>query len=305
MTETAVSTSDDREWAEAFGTIRSLLADPPRDADDEDDRADELRDLLRWGFCRDAARVHERWAPYLRAHGAIVTALSLDEALQLTVLGVRQRLHCSDPARVGDVLRALLDTPGMLEAQRAVSLLSKPGHEALVCALVASSRHGALRELELIGTACGEPLALALAQAEVALSMLNLAWNPITDAGIEALVASPCLRAPLVLVLSCCALGDGAARALASAPNLRALRELELDGNALGDQGVTTLAASPHLGALEVLNLNKNLCGDAGAHALATSPHLNALRALYLIDNPISDEAARTLRDRFGAAVYV
>jgi uncharacterized protein (TIGR02996 family) len=105
------------------------------------------------------------------------------------------------------------------------------------------------------------------------LRWLSLEADGISDAGVEALLASRLLPQ---------------------------LTELVLGNNNITDAGVELLASSPRLAKLESLHLYCNCIGDRGAHALAASRHLRHLKEISLMGNNISEEPQAVLRERFG-----
>ncbi len=84
------------------------------------------------------------------------------------------------------------------------------------------------------------------------LSSLDLSGNPLGDAGVEAIAASPYGSYLRTLNLNEVGATDRAARALASSPHLADLGYLEFKGNTLTDDGLAALRASPHLASCTI-----------------------------------------------------
>ncbi len=127
------------------------------------------------------------------------------------------------------------------------------------------------------------------------LTALDLAGNPLGDAGAEALAlaAMPSLQ---TLVLRAddqqfadCIHADGANR-LAESRLMGGLRHLDLRGHHIGDAGFIGLVSSANAARLQVLDVGFNDIGDTGdsaVEALVRSPHLGELRVLRLNGNAI------------------
>jgi len=160
---------------------------------------------------------------------------------------------------------------------------------------------------------------------------LDLTLNPIGDAGLQALLASPRLEHLTSLELGNCQLTAAAGPTLAEWPGFARLERLIVWGNRLGNSGIAALsaAAAPRLAVLDVRG---NTVGDPGGSALARARSWPALRELYLADNqlgpltaealaiapgfatltsltlwgnPISAGSAARLRERFGRRVHL
>jgi uncharacterized protein (TIGR02996 family) len=138
--------------------------------------------------------------------------------------------------------------------------------------------------------------ALWLAEAFPAfLSVLDLSWNPIGDAGVRALASATQAPHLTALDLSYCELGDDAVVALAGSPTFAELRTLNLGSNHVGDAALAALAGSPCLGRLSALNLGYSRVGDAGVRALLESPLLHRLTALHLSGSSVTAEQRQRL----------
>jgi uncharacterized protein (TIGR02996 family) len=145
-----------------------------------------------------------------------------------------------------------------------------------IAAMVVSPYMARLEELDLSGKAHGDPL-------------------PISEAGLEALAASPHFAHLRKLALGHAGIGSEGARALATSRNLPGLQELDLRFNSLGSTGAALLASSPHLRQLCVLNLSNNGIGSDGARAVAAAPWLDGLQELEMGGNWLGDEGAQAL----------
>lgn len=127
------------------------------------------------------------------------------------------------------------------------------------------------------------------------LTALDLAGNPLGDAGAEVLAVAnlPHLQ---TLVLRAddqqfadCLHAYGVGR-LAESYVLRSVRHLDLRGHHIGDSGLIDLVRSPNVSQLQVLDVGFNDIGETGdsaVEALLASGHLTELRILRLNGNTI------------------
>ena len=137
----------------------------------------------------------------------------------------------------------------------------------LIGSCFAALEHLDLRDGQLGASDIGMLLqAPALAQ----LRQLDLANNPIGDAGLLLLAKARCLSG-------------------------------ELERTGLTDAGMVHLSRSEHLATLEVLRLSENRIGAPGVAALMTSTHLENLRALHFDRCPIGPDGAQAI----GAAQHL
>jgi uncharacterized protein (TIGR02996 family) len=137
----------------------------------------------------------------------------------------------------------------------------------------------ALRDLNLSGTAQQNLYGMCLAMCKTlsGVEKLDLRFNKIGDAGVQALATAP----------------------------LGQLRVLKLGYNPVGTTGVRVLASSPHLAQLTTLDLRRTRASNNAAKALIESPYLGRLWRLDLRGNDISQPYREKLRERFGEAVQV
>jgi len=164
--------------------------------------------------------------------------------------------------------------------------------------------------------------ALAELPELAALQLIDLGYNLLTAREVEPLVVSPHLRNLVSLDLACNPLADAGARALAAAPfpklrelylyrtqlgneGLEALLDahgwpgftiLNLYGNiTIGRSGISSIAGSTRSATLESLDLSYTTCRDGDAQALADSSLLGNLKSLRLAGNHITDRGALAL----------
>jgi uncharacterized protein (TIGR02996 family) len=105
---------------------------------------------------------------------------------------------------------------------------------------------------------------------------LDLSWNPIGDASVQALVKSP-----------------------------RRLESLKLNQCGLHAVSVRAIADAPHFAQLKTLELYENPIGFAGAELLAKSRYLQNLTSLQVGENTVGEEGRDLLKGRFGEGVVV
>jgi uncharacterized protein (TIGR02996 family) len=171
-------------------------------------------------------------------------------------------------------------------------------------ALANSPHLAGLTTLDLTYNRVGDEGANALARAPHlrALERLELMHNGITRLGAVALARGE-LPALSMLELAGNPLGAEGVRDFHAELSLPALRHLDLSGTNLGDEGVAVVAGSPALGQLRVLVLKDNRITDKGAEVLADSPHLDGLEHLTIWGNRLSLKGKQALRDRLGTRV--
>src|SRR5262249_23505316 len=124
------------------------------------------------------------------------------------------------------------------------------------------------------------------------LEVLDLAKNPIGDAGVEALAASEAWANVRTLDLCDCSLTGAAGRHLAACPHLGEVRELRID-TLHNESIVGELARSPHLRELRILDVQNYDLSEADADALARASWATGLRSLRLLST--SQGAQRVL----------
>jgi uncharacterized protein (TIGR02996 family) len=131
-----------------------------------------------------------------------------------------------------------------------------------------------LTSFRLRGWRTSDSLCFLASEHLTGLTSLGLSQASLTDAGVEALAASPLLAR---------------------------LSDLDLSCNGLHDESALALAASPRAARLERLDLSRNHITDVGAEALATSTALTNLRSLRLSGYSwLSERGRRLLQIRFG-----
>lgn len=132
-------------------------------------------------------------------------------------------------------------------------------------------RLGELQHLDLRDARLGpEPIA-ALAPKLRRARRLHLASNPMSDAGLLALLKAGALDSVEDLWLSSCGLTDASAHALAEA-SLPKLRGLWIDSNAMTDEGIATLIRAPLFAQLHGVSLYRFGIGDRTKALLAGHP---------------------------------
>jgi uncharacterized protein (TIGR02996 family) len=221
---------------------------------------------------------------------------------------------------------ALAKVPWLSRVQR-LDLTGNVGLGGLLGDMVDRFRHGEGRTLpaRLVGTffdssVLGQLRSLVLRNSQFwpsdsatlagiiatlpKLESLNLSGNPIGDAGLEALAASPSFATLTELILRADGIpeidrisGLGAA-ALARSPHLSKLESLDLSGHNLNDAGFIELAESPTLNALTTLDVSHNdigLMGPLPYERLAQSLQLPAIKQLVLDGNRIDVASAVAL----------
>ncbi len=151
---------------------------------------------------------------------------------------------------------------------------------------------------------------------------LDLTNAKLTDAKLDAIVASGALANVRVLDLSGCHISAGAVARLVSSEDLGRLQALKLGGVPLGEEGlaalcatttlgrlhtielwecglddedVTTLLDAPFMGHLTHLYVNSNQIGDVGALSIASASSVYGLEQLNIEDNAVGDAGAIAL----------
>jgi hypothetical protein len=156
-------------------------------------------------------------------------------------------------------------------------------------------RRGFIEEVQL----SGEAFAAHAEELSARAPIRSVHLNPRLEKEIEETVWH-------ALELADDPIGDAGAQALAQSPHLGKLTTLDLAGNLIGPEGAAALAASPHLAGLTALHLGYDFIGPEGAAALAASPHLAGLTELTVEgnENHLGDEGRAMLRERFPFAVF-
>jgi uncharacterized protein (TIGR02996 family) len=163
---------------------------------------------------------------------------------------------------------------------------------------------------------------LANSRFPIQVEELNIGSNPISIAGIDALVASRHFRSLRFLSVDTLRLGPSLPEVLATWPALRSIRSLWIGDNQITDRGLETLLGSNFIEKLESLhleqssltsdgilalvnssvlegitrlNLSRNSLGDEGIERLLNSPLLNRLQSLNLAETEMGDSGFRGL----------
>ena len=171
-----------------------------------------------------------------------------------------------------------------------------------VAALASMPELGRLRSLDLGYNLLSAERLRPLAESRLlaGLCKLDLAVNPLGDAGLRVLASLPLPRLT-ELDLHHGHFGPAGLDAVLQAQGWPGFVSLDLHGNDLQDAGATLLARSPRVAGLVSLDLSSTRCGDGGAAALARSPHLGSLKRLLLRHCLIERPQTRDmLRERFG-----
>jgi uncharacterized protein (TIGR02996 family) len=134
---------------------------------------------------------------------------------------------------------------------------------------------------------------------------LDLSYCDITARDATEFVRGRQLGGLIQLELAANPLGDAGLTKLLTWPQVPKLRSLSLAGTRLTNAGIEQLAGSPAVASLRYLHLGSNQIRVDGALALAESPHLGPLRLLSLESNPLarSTKAVEALQQRFGKRV--
>lgn len=141
-------------------------------------------------------------------------------------------------------------------------------------------------------------------QESVQLKKLNLEFNTIGAAGLQALTSNRAFYGGLTsLNLTGCDISTAGAYALAHASGH--LASLCISENPLGDDGVQELAGSPALARLSELNLNHTELGSAAGTALARSRFFRGLASLSLAWNRLGSHGARELASSDGLSQLI
>ncbi len=126
----------------------------------------------------------------------------------------------------------------------------------------------------------------------------------ITDRGLEALAAAPCLQRLRHLNLHSLPITARGIEAIINNPNWK-LAELDVGGTEIGAAGIKVLARSPHLQRLTRLNLSfiRNL-RDEDLMPLALSPYLSPLCELFGPDQRLTPHVKSAFQERLGTRFH-
>jgi uncharacterized protein (TIGR02996 family) len=224
---------------------------------------------------------------------------SMARLLAAPLLGSVTHLNASDVPCGRRAAQAVSRSP-WLERLEVLCLGHSEAGDAGASSLARAVGLRALRRLAVRAWNIGPAGATALAAAPWAggLETLDLSFNPLTSAGLEAL--APLARSGVRR------LGLGSTRTRPSwapfRPALPArLVALDLNANHLGPAGLEALLpALEPLEELAELRLDDNTLGDEGARLLAASPVIRRLRRLDLGNNALTVVGLRPLLDALG-----
>jgi uncharacterized protein (TIGR02996 family) len=118
--------------------------------------------------------------------------------------------------------------------------------------------------------------------------------EPLGDAGLAALAASPHLAGLEALSFGMEQIGEGL-QALAGASWIGSLRSLDLSGNEIGDDALTSFLSDAPLRRLERLVLDGTGAGLGAVQALAEADRFGELRVLDLSNNQIGGAGLASL----------
>jgi hypothetical protein len=164
--------------------------------------------------------------------------------------------------------------------RQALRHLALRGADARLAPLLDGPCFAALAHLDLSDGSLGAPEVFALVRAThlTKLEQLDLARNPIGDAGLAAVADAGVVSGRLERTN----LTDAGMTHLARSPHLAALDVLDLSDNRIGAAGIAHLMASRGVENVRALDLRGCAIGPEGAEAIAASPHVHRLRGLGL-----------------------
>ena len=173
---------------------------------------------------------------------------------------------------------------GLLAAD--VGRLQLDGNQltALSIQALAKSPLTTVRTLSLAGNRMGDEGAAAIAGAALfrGVRELTLYENGLSARGIEALVGDASSLADLWgLMLSGNPIGDAGVRAIAASPRVGRLQSLVLEKVGMTDEGAAALAESPNLGQLLTLYVGGNALTERGKDALRGSRKLRSCQVVF------------------------
>src|SRR5262245_19383538 len=165
-----------------------------------------------------------------------------------------------------------------------------------IAGLAAAPELGRLRSLDLGYNLLGDEQIKPLSASRhlSRLGSLNLACNPLGNAGALALAQAPLARLG-ELHLYRAQLGAVGLDALLRAQGWPGFTVLDLHSNPLQAEGAMILARSPRAAPLVWLDLSDTQSHDLGARALATSPYLGNLIYLNMSHYRLTDLGAEEL----------
>ena len=202
------------------------------------------------------------------------------------------------PYGIGGV-RAVCGSPA-LSGLTAFDLRLRPMPD-LTRTLTGATFWPGLEDLDLLRNGLGDDDLVALLKPRTPLRRLEFQDNEVTARGAVRLAEHAAFAGLTVLNLSGNPIGDAGLTALVASPHARNLRSLDVSRCHFGPSAVAALAESPHLTNLRELWVYGNELGLKAARALCASPHLGGLTYLYV--GSVTATAKKELKARFGAAV--
>jgi len=212
-------------------------------------------------------------------------AATLDEIrVLLRVSPPPAGLDLARQRRGDDFLRALGESRE-IAGVRVLRLASNGLHAAGLAAFLTSPYLGGLEELDLADNDLDDGAMKALAAAPLrALRLLRVRGNPVSPAGIRALLGAEWIAKIASLDLSGVRLGPEAPAIVRElAVHAAALREIDLHDSSCENACVDALVVSPLCGRLKSLRLGYDAIDRRGASALAASRCFSSLESLALL----------------------
>jgi uncharacterized protein (TIGR02996 family) len=250
------------------------------------------------------AFVNLRWLNLKRASltGKCMPALAAAPGLRRL-----QRLDLGSH-NLGDSVRHLAGAE-WLSALESLMLRCASVNDAGVVPVVSSHRAVNFKVLDLSGNPITDATLEALAASPhlTRLTDLNLSTNvgKYDGAGFRALTASPLFGRLRRLDVSSSTQGASLARLLADSPRWNGFDWLDLSCVPIGDEGAEALAAATRRGEIGQLDLVFCSIGDAGARAIAEAMRAGRIHRAKLINRETSGQAQRELSQAFGERIQI